>query len=216
MTRLVGVDEVNYSPSLAGDCVVCSYYRTGKKIKGVGDSKKLTHKKRVELFDGLTKEGLYYVVPATPNIINHINVYYSRNSAIVSSLVGLGMVIRQMELDLPDKVEIDGKWSQKWLSIFSETLGIPVEGIIRGDETVYEISAASIIARIYCDALFEGWESFFPGWGIGYDHGSVSEKHKQELWERGPSPVHRIGVYGNDWWRRLLPEEKFKGIFRDV
>lgn len=213
MSNIIGVDECNFSPSLAGDCVVCSYYKIGKKVDGVKDSKQLSCKKRISLFGDLVKEGLFYVVPATPNIINHINVYYSRNSAIVSSLIGIGMVIKQMELDLPDRIEIDGKWSQKWLSIFSETIGVPTEGIIKGDETVYEISAASIIARVYCDALFEGWESFFPGWGIGYDHGSVSEKHKQELWERGPSPIHRVGVYGNDWWKRLLTDKKFEEVF---
>ena len=71
---LAGVDESNYSPSLAGDCVVCALVRTGRIVEGATDSKKLSQKRRLELFAELQKESLYYVVPATPNSINVVNI----------------------------------------------------------------------------------------------------------------------------------------------
>lgn len=210
--HIVGIDECNLGPSLSCDCVVCAYYRTGKKVEGVKDSKKVPFKKRIALFEPLTKEGIFYIVPATPNTITRIHTYLARNIAIVSAIMGIVTVIRYMEIEEPTGIVIDGQWSKEWTDRFGE-IGYRVRGEAKADDTIYEVSAASIIARVYCDALFQGWETFFPDWGIGYDHGSITEKHKAEFLEKGPSPVHRTGIYANEWWKRLLTEEKYKEVF---
>lgn len=202
---IVGVDESNFSPSLAGDCVVCALTRTGEEVEGVASSKALSPKKRLELFAKLQKHSLYYVVPATPNSISDINIYLARNAAVMSAVAGLLTVLTlRGTWEKPEKVLIDGYWSEKWREVFSELFEVPVEGIVRGDETVYEISAASIIAKCYCDALFAGWERLYPNWGIGCDHGSLSDKHLAEIRARGPSPLHRVGKYAPDWWNRIF------------
>ena len=204
----IGVDESNFSPSLAGDCVVCALIRTGEEVRGVTDSKQLSAKKRLELFTELQKSSLYYVVPATPNSISKVNIYLARNIAIATAITGLLSVISVDDTfddkQFPQKVLIDGYWSKRWLQVFSEATLLEVEGVVRGDETVYEISAASIVAKVYCDALFAGWEKLYPEWGIGCDHGSLSDKHLAEIRAKGPSPLHRVGAYGRNWWEKIF------------
>ena len=201
---IVGIDESNFSPSLSGDCVVCAFARTGKSVVGIDDSKKLSPSKRLELFGALQGESLYYVVPATPNSISKINVYKSRNIAIASAVRGLCYLLKASGYT-PSKVIIYGYWSTEWKKAFSkDCFDMRVEGAIRGDESIYEVSAASIVAKVYCDCLLAGWDLLYPKRGIGCDHGSLTEEHKIQLRERGPSPVHRTGVYAQDWWDRIL------------
>lgn len=202
---IIGLDESNFSPSLAGDCVVVAFANIGRGVEGVGDSKKLSPKKRLELFSELQSESLYFVVPATSNSISKVNVYLARNIAAASAVRGLCFILTIAGYGHPTEVLLDGYWSDEWLrALKGECFGIPFRGIIGGDSSVYEISAASIIAKVYCDCLFAGWESLFPNWGIGCDHGALSDKHLRELREKGPSPVHRTGVYGQDWWGKIF------------
>lgn len=201
---ITGVDESNFSPSLAGDCIVCAFARTGRQVEGVDDSKKLTPKRRLELFPELQKESLYYVVPATPNSISRINIYLARNIAVFSAIKGLSALLSFSGVERPEKCIIDGYWSQSWLRVLSQELGLPVEGLINGDESVYEISAASIIAKCYCDALFAGWERMYPNWAINCHHGALTKEDKTVLRARGPSPLHRVGKYGTTWWKNIL------------
>ena len=200
---ICGIDEVNFSPSLAGDCVVCAFARTGKLIEGVADSKTLSQKRRLELFAELQGESLYYVVPATPNAISRVNIYLARNIAAITAIEGLNMLLISAGYPVPEKYLLDGYWSKLWLRTFSARAHTLVEGIVGGDAVIYEISAASIVAKCYVDALFAGWERLYPLWGLGRDHGSLSDKHLAEIRAKGPSPLHRVGRYAPNWWKKI-------------
>lgn len=226
--KIIGVDEVNFSPTLAGDCVVCSLYNTGNKIYGVKDSKQLSARQRFELFTELQKTTLYSIVPATPNQITNWGVFQARDAAIGASLVNLTQMLIELGLGF-DAVQIDGIWSRGKLQRLSDTvgaisqgfqgqqgsrgrgsMGITVEGVLRGDEKVYEISAASIMARCYIDAVMTGFKHYFPEWAISYSHGALTDKEKQIMHDRGPSPYHRFGGrqrYAVPWWRSFLKEK---------
>jgi len=157
---LIGIDEVNYSPSLAGDCVICALYAL-KKVRGIKDSKQLTHKQRLKLFGKLHYQSVYSVVPATVNSINSVGIYKARNYAIASALENLYLQLLGMNIK-PEKAVIDGPFSKGWMNYFKSKIAISVECMVNADEIIYQVSAASIVARIYADALFTGFGSFYP------------------------------------------------------
>lgn len=203
--KIIGIDEANYSPSLAGDCVVAGYYRTGEKVRGIMDSKQLTHSQRLRLFKGLHEQGLYYIIPATVNAINNVGVYRARNFAIIELMKAIQRMISASGSSV-DKIIIDGYFSERWMSTFQrnaqswQPIGVFCQ--VKADETVYEVSSASIIARVYADALFEGFGKFYPGYDLEQCHGSPSKKMYAKLREKGPTPYHRIN-YGKGWWDKV-------------
>jgi len=211
---ILGVDEANYSPSLAGDCVVCSLAAL-EKVEGVKDSKQLSKKSQLELFSELQKKSVYSIVPATVNSINTEGIYKARNRAVIASLGLLIMELKDRGIGYGEiEVIIDGYWSQRWKRIISLNIReVPVKGLIHGDSLIYEISAASIVARVYADALFGGFGLFYPGYRLERSHGSPDPIMYEKLYECGPTPMHRTS-YGFKWWKLILGdryEEYFGG-----
>jgi len=206
MDVLLGVDECNFSPSLAGDCVVCCYYNpSGTHIKGVKDSKVVAKVTQRRLFKELTDIGIFTIVPATVNSIDNVGIYVARNHAIIGAVQLMLLELDHMDVPLTDaRVLLDGKWSQTWLSFFKEETGIPFKGIIHGDAKIYEISAASIVARVYIDALFEGYNHFWPGYNIQHNHGSPDPVMYKKLMKNGASPIFRTKNYAEKWWARIM------------
>lgn len=201
---IIGIDEVNYSPSLAGDCVVCAL-AADRQVPHVTDSKQLSHDAQLRLFKALQKTSHYAVVPATVNDIDSLGIYKARNLAMVQAG---GLLLRKLhQLGIRDqvaKIVLDGYFSKKWLSMFSaEWLGYEVEAVIDGDAKIYELGAASIVARVYADALFAGFGQFYPGYDLEKCHGSPSKKMYDKLREAGPTPYHRTN-YAKDWWDKIM------------
>lgn len=216
---IIGVDEVNFSPSLAGDCVVCALVRCPRtrKVPGVKDSKQLIREQKIKLFNQLQKRSLYSVVPATVNDINSMGIYLARNYAIQSAVNHLLIKLEQEEIYQIEKIIIDGYFSKDWLShYFFEFIGnlsIPkggVECLVNGDQKVYEISAASIVARVYADALFSGFGEFYPGYNLEKCHGSPDKTMYAKLRESGPTPYHRTN-YGLGWWEKIIKGKRRDG-----
>lgn len=189
-----------------------------EKVEGVRDSKKLSKADQRRLFAEIQEKSLYAVIPANVGSINGIGVYMARNLAIISAC---RLLIASMAEDPRlekgkfgiDKIVIDGYWSQAWLGRISrETHKLPTEGIIRGDDKVYEIGAASIVARVYADSLFEGWNKFWPGFNINHNHGSPDKAMYAALYKKGPAPIFRTHDYAPGWWKRIL-REKYHQFF---
>jgi ribonuclease HII len=201
---ILGVDEVNFSPSLAGDCVVVAL-AARQKVKGVKDSKVLLPSKRISLFRELQKKSIYSASIATVQEINETGVYLARNNAIISAVDMLISRLRRAGISDKISVGLDGYFSAEWLGRFHTLWDVQVAGVLDGDRRVYEISAASVMAKVIFDALMTGYGKFWPDYGLETDHGSPSEKHKIALRKFGPSPVHRIGgVYAKEWSRKIL------------
>lgn len=203
---IIGVDEVNFSPSLAGDCVVCALIAI-KRVRGVKDSKQLAHEQRLELFGRLQESSHYAVAPASVNDINELGIYLSRNMAIETAVYHLMSKLYFKNpkpiFDRSIKIIIDGYFSEKWLKYFNITFNMPTECLVDGDEKVYEISAASIVGRVYADALFAGFGSFYPGYRLEKNHGSPDKIAYEKIRKSGPIPYHRTN-YGKGWWRKIL------------
>jgi len=197
---IVGIDESNFSPSIAGDIVVCALVAL-EKVEGIKDSKTLSRKRRFELFEKLSETSVYTIALASPRTISLVNVYRGRNIAIETVLRELVILLKDVGFSLPDEVIIDGVWSEKNLNYFQDVSGLTVKGLARGDSTVYECSAASIIAKCYADILFTGYEKLLD---CRLDCGNLSEAHIKQLREKGPTVAHRTGVYGKEWWNTIL------------
>ena len=197
---IIGIDECNYSPSLSGDCVVCALYPL-KKVRGVKDSKLLTHKQRLKLFEKLQYNSIYTIAPATVNSINSIGIYKARNYAIASALESLYLQLLGMNIK-PEKAIIDGPFSKEWMNYFRSKVSVPVECMIDADEIVYQVSAASIVARIYADALFIGFGSFYPGYNLEKSHGSPDKVMYEKIRKDGACPYMRVN-YGKSWWEKI-------------
>jgi len=198
--HLIGIDEVNYSPSLAGDCVICALYAL-RRVRGVKDSKQLTHKQRLNLFGKLHYHSIYSIVPATVNSINSVGIYKARNYAIATAFENLYLQLLGMNIK-PEKAIIDGPFSKGWMNYFKSKIAIPVECMVNADEIIYQVSAASIVARIYADALFTGFGSFYPGYNIERNHGSPDKVMYEKIRKDGACPYMRVN-YGQSWWKKI-------------
>lgn len=200
---LIGVDESNFSPSAVGDCVVAALAFTSRPKSTYRDSKRLTPEQRKELFATLRHCAVYAVAPATPASIVRFGIYKAREIAIAQALTGC---IAQLEAwgIRPHKIVIHGRGT----TFSSEFLGYPVERLAGSEDQVQEVAAASIVARVYVDALLAGYEVLWPGYPLR-DASISSHAHRQALRELGPTPVHRHGgVYARRWWAQILEEGK--------
>jgi ribonuclease HII len=208
MGLTIGVDEVNYSPSLVGDCVVCALARTGPKVDGVKDSKLTTHEQRIELFKKIQLASAYSIVPATVNAIGDVGIYQARNMAIASSIQFLFWRLAKLgRAKDVCKVVIDGPFSAEWKDTFESFAGVTVQCLKDADALIYEVSAASIVAKVYIDALFVGFGKFYPEYRFQIDHGSPTYDHYRILRKIGPSPYHRTRHYAPEWWKNIMKKE---------
>lgn len=200
----IGVDECNYSPSLAGDCVVAACWLPidDSPIRGIDDSKRLTHAQRLKAFKQITEHGLFTVVPASPTDVANFGIHQSRNIAASLAVCGLDAKMQMKGVGRASVVICDSGMAfvENHLSLGS----IRVLATKSADRTSYLVGAASIVAKIYLDALFEGYNTFWPGYALNRNHGSGSPDHYAGIRKKGPSPVHRTRGYGEQWWQRVL------------
>lgn len=200
----IGIDEVNYSPSFAGDCVVCALWLPDKpRIEGVTDSKQTSLKQRLAVFAKIQELGLYSIVPATVASIRVLGIYKARNLAIEQAAMSLMGLLHEAGFEGPLHILIDGP------SLPINFIIGKAEYIVGGDESIYVVSAASIVAKVYVDALFEGWNTFWPGYSLNSNHGASSREMVRKLKVSGPTPIHRRNGYAKAWWDKLelYPDE---------
>jgi len=181
------IDEVGRG-CLAGDVVACAIVMPlDSIIPGVKDSKKLTPKKREELYPIILEKAIAFGLGRVgPDIIDKINIKESTKLAMKKAVE-----------NLKDK---DGnKITPDYLLIDAEKvpIDIPQKSIIKGDEQVYGIACASIIAKVYRDRLCEKWGKEFKGYYIEKNKGYGTKEHREAIKILGPSPIHRMSFLKN-------------------
>lgn len=175
-SRIAGVDEVGRG-CLAGPVVVAAVILDpNRPIKGLRDSKKLSAKKREELAEEIKEKALAWSVAAMgPEVIDKINI-------LQATLEAMKAAVEKLPVE-PDFVQVDGnklpKW--KWLS----------EAIVKGDDKVEWISAASIIAKTTRDAYMCKIAKLYPQYGFEHHVGYGTAEHIKALKAYGPTPIHR-------------------------
>ncbi|MBS0358535.1 MAG: ribonuclease HII [Proteobacteria bacterium] len=173
---LAGVDEVGRGP-LAGPVVAAVVILNPKKtIAGLTDSKKLTPKKREALSLIIRESALAYAIGrAEVHEIDQINI-------LQATLLAMHRAVSQLALH-PDEVWVDG--------IHAPNIPFKVKTIIKGDETVPEISAASIIAKVARDNEMIELDQEYPGYGLAKHKGYGTADHIAAIKKLGRSAIHR-------------------------
>ena len=159
---------------------MCAYERpfwdAGRLVAGVDDSKKLTEKKREELYGKIVKTALSYAVCIVDSrLIDEINILNAAKRAFASALGQLSV--------RPDYVFCD--------RIGGIDVPYPYEELVDGDAKVYSIAAASIIAKVTRDRLMKSYECVYPGYGFAQHKGYATRAHAECIRAYGPCAIHR-------------------------
>lgn len=173
---IAGVDEAGRGP-LAGPVVAAAVvFPSGTHIKGVEDSKKLSEKKREEMFPLIHEQALSVGVGIVGHdIIDRINILQATILAMHKALDEL--TVR------PDFVITDGN------SFRHEILRY--ENIIDGDEKSFTIAAASIVAKVTRDRLMREYDAHYPQYGFAQHKGYGTKRHLEAIRQFGLCDIHR-------------------------
>lgn len=179
---ICGIDEVGRGP-LAGPVVAGAVILPkGCRILYINDSKKLSEKKREELYDVIEKEAVAVGIgTVSPARIDEINILQATYEAMREAISKLG---KTPDILLNDAVTIP----------LVDIKQIP---IIKGDAKSITIGAASIMAKVTRDRMMEEYDAIYPEYNFKSNKGYGSAEHIQALKEYGPSPIHRTTFIKN-------------------
>lgn len=179
---ICGIDEVGRGP-LAGPVVAGAVILPQNcDILYINDSKKLSEKKREELFDIIMEKAISAKTALmSPEVIDDVNILQATYLAMKKAI---SMLNPQPELLLNDAVTIPG-------------VTIPQVPIIKGDAKSISIGAASIIAKVTRDAMMVEYDKIYPEYDFASNKGYGSAKHIEALKKYGPCPIHRKSFIKN-------------------
>lgn len=172
-----GVDEAGRGP-LAGPVVAAAVILDKRKpIIGLKDSKKLTERQREKLSKTIMSQALCWnIAEGTVQEIEQYNILEATMMTMKRAVMGLSIA--------PDLVLIDGNRVPE--------LPYRAEPIVKGDDLIEEISAASILAKVYRDNLMKIFATMYPRYGFEKHNGYGTELHIKMLKKWGPCPIHRL------------------------
>jgi ribonuclease HII len=152
------------------------------RILYLNDSKKLSEKRREELFDEIQDKAIAWGIGmASPARIDEINILQATYEAMRDAIAALGQTPQML---LNDAVRIPG-------------VEIPQLPIIKGDAKSLSIAAASVLAKVTRDRLMKEYDKVMPEYGFASHKGYGSAAHIEALQKYGPSPIHRRSFIGH-------------------
>ncbi len=173
---IAGVDEVGRGPLIGAVVTAAVILHPSKPIQGLADSKVLSEKKRMKLYDEIIDKALAWSIGrAEPVEIDQLNIYHATLLAMQRAVLSLSV--------LPDFVLVDGNRCPE--------LPMPSQAIIKGDSRVAEISAASILAKVTRDRELIELDKHYPGYGLAKHKGYPTAEHLDKLMTLGVTPHHR-------------------------
>ena len=179
---ICGIDEAGRGPlagPVAAGAVILPKDCT---LLYLNDSKKLSEKRREELFVQIKEQAVAWCVGIVgPERIDEINILQATYEAMRQAVAGLGV---KPDLLLNDAVEIPGV----------DIMQVP---IIKGDAKSVSIAAASILAKVTRDHMMVEYDEVFPDYGFAKHQGYSAAPHNQAIQELGPCPIHRRNVIRN-------------------
>jgi ribonuclease HII len=178
---IAGVDEAGRGP-LAGPVVAAAVIlNPARQIRGLRDSKQLTPERREVLALRIRERSLAWAVAQSDHDeIDAINILQATLLAMRRALLGL--------CTRPMRIIIDGNCAPQLHDCFAEC---EVRTVVGGDDLVPSVSAASILAKTYRDALMVREGERFPGYGLAQHFGYCTRAHVKALVELGPCAIHR-------------------------
>ena len=174
---IAGTDEVGRG-ALAGDVIAAAVILDDKKpILGLSDSKKLTSNKRDSLYNVILTQALGVSIGrASVSEIDELNI-------LQASLLAMERAVSSLSI-LPEYVLVDGIHLPNW--------NYKSQAIIKGDQKVASIAAASIVAKVFRDRELVSLDSVYPQFDFRANKGYPTKKHLRALVKYGPCPIHRF------------------------
>lgn len=173
---IAGVDEVGRGPLIGNVVAAAVILDPAKPIQGLADSKKLSAKRREQLYIEIKEKALAWcVAAASPQEIDEINILHASMLAMKRAVEGLPVAA--------EFVYVDGNRCPD--------LTCPTEAVVKGDSKIPEISAASILAKVDRDREMELLDKEYPQYGFAKHKGYPTAAHFEALAAHGPLPEHR-------------------------
>lgn len=181
---IAGVDEVGRGP-LAGPVVTaCVVLPPDFDVLGVDDSKKLTEKKRDELFEIIKEKAIAYAIGMSDNqIIDDINILEATKQAMEQAILQVDEKIKNLGENGIEHVLID--------ALTLKNVAIPQTGIIKGDASSVSIAAASIIAKVTRDRMMVEYAQKYPHYAFESNKGYGTKAHYDGIERAGICEIHR-------------------------
>ena len=175
--RLIcGVDEAGRGPLAGPVCAAAVILPEHLQIPGLNDSKKLTDKKRRELFPVIQEQAVAYGIGlASEQEIDEINI-------LQATFLAMRRALNQLTVR-PEIALIDGNRETDF--------GLPVKTVVKGDSLSANIAAASILAKVTRDNLMVELAQQYPEYGFEIHKGYGTKAHYEALRTYGPCPIHR-------------------------
>ena len=174
---ICGVDEAGRGPLAGPVCAAAVILPKGLELPGLNDSKKLTDKKRRELFPIIKEQAIAYGIGlASHEEIDEINI-------LQATYLAMERAIAQLE-GKADFALIDGNRAKDF--------GLPVRTVVKGDSLSASIAAASILAKVTRDDLMLEMAEKYPVYGFEVHKGYGTKAHYEALRNHGHSPIHRM------------------------
>ncbi len=173
---ICGVDEAGRGPLAGPVCAAAVILPPHIQIPGLNDSKKLSDKRRRELYPEICDKAIAYGIAfATEQEIDEINI-------LQATFLAMERALAQLKLR-PDLALIDGNRQKDF--------GLPVKTVVKGDSLSANIAAASILAKVTRDDFMVRQAEQFPEYGFEIHKGYGTRAHYAALERLGPCPIHR-------------------------
>lgn len=174
---ICGVDEAGRGPLAGPVCAAAVILPANLEIPGLTDSKKLTDKKRRELYPVIKERAIAYGIGfASEEEIDEINI-------LQATFLAMQRAIDQLAVK-PDLALIDGNRQKDF--------GVPAKTVVKGDSLSASIAAASILAKVTRDDLMLEQAEMYPQYKFDIHKGYGTKAHYEALREFGPCPIHRM------------------------
>lgn len=177
ITCICGVDEAGRGPLAGPVCAAAVILPPNLEIPGLDDSKKLTDKRRRELFPIIKEQAIAYGIAfASHEEIDEINILQATYLAMERAISSLSV--------RPELALIDGNRAKDF--------GLPVQTVVKGDSLSASIAAASILAKVTRDDYMEEMAKTYPQYSFEVHKGYGTKLHYEKIAAFGPSPIHRM------------------------
>ena len=177
ITAICGVDEAGRGPLAGPVCAAAVILPPHLELPGLNDSKKLTDKRRRELFPIIKEQAIAYGIGfASEAEIDEINI-------LQATFLAMQRAIDQLNGQAGFAL-IDGNRQKDF--------GLPVMTVVKGDSRSANIAAASVLAKVSRDDLMLQMTETYPQYGFDVHKGYGTKAHYEALRNHGPSPIHRM------------------------
>lgn len=181
---VAGVDEVGRGP-LAGPVVAAAVVLPKDfDVLGIDDSKKVSEKKREELFPIIKEKAVAYAIGMVDhNKIDEVNILEATKIAMAGAIETLDEKLKTEHKKGIEQILID--------ALTLDSISIPQKGIIKGDAKSVSIAAASILAKVTRDHMMIKYDEQYPGYEFASNKGYGTKAHYEGLNKQGICPIHR-------------------------